>query len=103
MYNYCFSIGTTISPVGPTAAGSNDFGEITKIDLTFDPGDTLKEVTIPITPDSVVENDETFTVSLTTVHPRVQFSRSTAAVRIDDDDCKYLLPCIQTSPCVPTI
>jgi hypothetical protein len=46
-------------------------------------------VNIQIANDLDVESDESFVVSLETTHPRVQFSRSTATVKIDDDDREY--------------
>ena len=63
-----------------------DFGEIARMDLTFDPGETRKPVEIQIRDDLVVEDDEEFVVSLETTHPRVVFSRSTTTVRIEDND-----------------
>ena len=56
------------------------------MDLTFDPGETRKQVEIQIRDDLVVEDDEEFVVSLETTHPRVVFSRSTTTVRIEDND-----------------
>ena len=82
---FCFSIRTN-----PGTAGSSDFGGITRRDLTFDPGETSISVNIQINNDLDVENDESFFVSLETTHPRVQFSRNTATVTIEDDDRKYL-------------
>lgn len=85
-FYYCFSIKTTTG-----TAGSNDFGGITRRDLTFDPGETTIPVTIQIVHDVNVENNENFIVSLETTHPRVQFSRNIATVRIDDDDREYFI------------
>ena len=85
-FYYCFSIKTTTG-----TADSNDFGGITRRDLTFDPGETTIPVTIQIVHDVNVENNENFIVSLETNHPRVQFSRNTATVRIDDDDREYFI------------
>ena len=56
------------------------------MDLTFDPGETRKQVVIQIRDDLVVEDDEEFVVSLETTHPRVVLSRSTTTVRIEDND-----------------
>ncbi|XP_028399458.1 uncharacterized protein LOC114522881 [Dendronephthya gigantea] len=75
------SIKTTIGN-----AESADFGVITKRDITFDPGQSSKTVDIQIINDGIVENDESFIVSLETTHPRVQFNRSEASVKIIDDD-----------------
>ncbi|CAB3981091.1 tandem-95 repeat, partial [Paramuricea clavata] len=81
------AVSVTVSIKTTTGtAGSNDFGGITRRDLTFDPGETTIPVTIQIVRDVNVENNENFIVSLETTHPRVQFSRNTATVRIDDDD-----------------
>ncbi len=90
-FYYCFSIKTTTA-----SADSNDFGGITRRDLTFRPGETTISVTIQIANDVVVENDESFIVTLETSHPRVQFSRDTATVTIDDDDRKYFYTCVTT-------
>ena len=83
LYFY-FSIKTTIG-----SAESADFGVITEKDITFDPGENSKTVEIQISNDGIVENDESFTVSLETTHPRVQFNRREASVKIIDDDSKY--------------
>ena len=76
-----FSIRTSID-----SASLNDFREITRMDLTFDPQERTKVVEIQISDDLVVENDEDFFVSLETTHPRVVFSRSSTTVRIEDND-----------------
>ncbi len=91
-FYYCFSIKTTTA-----TAHSNDFGGITRRDLTFRPGETTISVNIQIANDVVVENDESFIVTLETSHPgRVQFSRDSATVTIDDDDRKYFYTCVTT-------
>lgn len=79
--SYFFSIRTSTG-----TASLNDFGDITRMDLTFALGQTTKQVEIQISDELLVENDEEFVVSLETTHPRVQFSRRTTVVRIEDND-----------------
>lgn len=71
------------------SAGAGDFGGVARRDLTFGPTQSTISVTIKIIDDGIVESPESFNVSLETSHPRVQFSRRTATVIINDDDSKF--------------
>ena len=57
--------------------------------ITFRPSDTLLNVTVPITDDSVYELQETFSAMLTTTDPGVVINADTASATINDDDSKF--------------
>ena len=50
-------------------------------------------VNISIIPDSLVENDETFTVTLSTEDPDVVLNPQNATVIIRNNECKFPFPC----------
>ena len=74
---------------GSATAGA-DYGS-TSGTLTFATNETLKTFTIPISQDSLVEGDETFTVTISNLQPpgAAQFVTSTATVTILDDDVGF--------------
>ena len=57
--------------------------------VTFRPSDTLLNVTVPITDDSVYELQETFSAMLTTTDPGVEITANTANASITDNDSKF--------------
>ena len=57
--------------------------------VTFRPSDTLLNVTVPITDDSVYELHETFSALLTTTDPGVVIIANTASATINDNDSKF--------------
>ena len=57
--------------------------------VTFKPSDTLLNVTVPITDDSVYELQETFSAMLTTTDPGVEITANTASASITDNDSKF--------------
>ena len=57
--------------------------------VTFRPSDTLLNVTVPITDDSVYELQETFSAMLTTTDPGVEITANTASASITDNDSKF--------------
>ena len=59
--------------------------------VTFKPSDTLLNVTVPITDDSVYELQETFSALLTTTDPGVVISTNTASATITDNDSKFAM------------
>jgi uncharacterized repeat protein (TIGR01451 family)/uncharacterized delta-60 repeat protein len=60
--------------------------------LIFTNGETVKTFTVPILPDTLVEGDETFTISLTSADPGSQLlSPSSTLVTIIDDDAGFKL------------
>ena len=69
--------------------------------LTFNPGSGLQRdcATITVGSDTILEDDESFSVVLTTTDPDVIISRNAAVVTITNDDSKYL--CLTS--CVITI
>ena len=69
--------------------------------LTFNPGSGLQQdcATITVGSDTTLEDDESFSVVLTTTDPDVIISPNTAFVTITNDDSKYL--CLTS--CVITI
>ena len=60
--------------------------------LTFNPGIGLQRdcATITVGSDTILEDDESFSVVLTTTDPDVTMSPSTAVVTLTNDDSKYL-------------
>ena len=60
--------------------------------LTFNPGNGLQRdcATITVTSDTILEDDESFSVMLTTTDPDVTISPNTAVVTLTNDDSKYL-------------
>ena len=53
--------------------------------------DTLLNVTVPITDDSVYELQETFSAMLTTTDPGVVISTNTASATINDNDSRFAM------------
>ena len=69
---------------------SSDYTTVS-VDLTFNSGTTTQTVMIPIIGDNMVENTESFTVSLTSADSAVILNPSTTTVTVqDDDDSKFL-------------
>ena len=63
--------------------------------ITFAPGETTKTITIPITDDMIVEDNETFTITLTNATGFASLgAQSSAVVTIVDND----LPVVPNSP-----
>ena len=58
--------------------------------LTFNPGSGLQQdcATITVGSDTILEDDESFSVVMTTTDPDVTISPNTAVVTITDDDSK---------------
>ena len=57
--------------------------------VTFRPSDTLLNVTVPITDDSVYELQETFSAMLTTTDPGVEIIANITSATINDNDSKF--------------
>ena len=72
--------------VSPTA--SNDYTAVTA-QLTFQPTVTLQCRSVPIINDTILENDEVFSVQLITLDQDVNLTLSTATVTIEDNDSEY--------------
>ena len=66
-----------------------DYNATTSQSVTFSPSDTLLNVTVPITDDSVYELQETFSAMLTTTDPGVVIFNDTASATITDNDSKF--------------
>ena len=69
---------------------SSDFAQPTPMDLTFLQGTTQQCASISISDDAVLENDELFSVQMTSTDPAVTLSpsASSATITIGDDDSK---------------
>jgi uncharacterized repeat protein (TIGR01451 family) len=61
-----FTITAAVSSTNETASSISDYAPISTV-VTFTPGMTLVELSVPITNDSIYEGNETFSLSLT--HP----------------------------------
>ena len=74
----------------PITEAGNDYTSET-VDLTFSATTTSQTVMIMTTPDSIVENEEMFTLSLTTDDPAVTVPTATVTVSITDNtsECMY--------------
>jgi len=68
-----------------TALSGIDYQGVTGT-LTFEPGETLKQVSVPVLPDALDEADETFALVLSNpVHARVSTEPATGTI-LDDDE-----------------
>ena len=70
-----------------TTSGDVDYVS-TSVTLTFDESSTRACSDISITPDDILEDDETFSVTLTTGDGDVTLEPDTSVVTITDDDGK---------------
>ena len=70
---------------GDTATAGTDFTAVAATTLTFDAGQEEKTVTVQTTEDSAAENDETFTVTLSSPS-NATIPDATAKGTIEDDD-----------------
>ena len=68
------------------AAAPIDFSAVINEDLTFNPGSMMECVDVDITDDDIDENDEDFTLSLTTTQDNVIINPATTRVIILDED-----------------
>ena len=66
---------------------ATDYTTVT-MELTFNADNTTQTVMIPIVGDNVVENTESFSVSLTSEDSAVTLGQSSTTVTIRDDDSK---------------
>jgi hypothetical protein len=74
---YATANGTAVAGADYTAAGATV--------LTFAPGETAKQIVIPITADTIDEDNETFSVNLTTpVNATLNNNKGTGTI-VDDD------------------
>ena len=62
--------------------------------VTFRPSDTLFNVTVPITDDSVYELQETFSAMLTTTDPGVEIIANITSATITDNDSKFAMAAV---------
>jgi Calx-beta domain len=79
------STATGVASLPAATDGTADY-QTTNGTLTFAAGDTSKTITIPLNPDSVIEDDETFTVTLLHANHLQGGDPSQATVTILDDD-----------------
>ena len=79
LWNWCFLLAP------------GDFSSLVD-QLTFNSGSGLQQdcAAITVGSDTILEDDESFSVVLTTTDPDVIISRNTAVVTITNDDSKYL-------------
>jgi glucose/arabinose dehydrogenase len=76
--------GTASGGGSPCAAGA-DFTAVT-LHVTFNPGETVKTVTLPLCPDTAVESTESIGLVLSNVTGATLATPSTATVQILNDD-----------------
>ena len=71
------------------SVGDNDYTSVS-MDVTFSSGSTSRTVTVMAEDDIVIENDETFTFSLTFDDDAVDVTPQSATVTITDQTSKYI-------------
>ena len=85
-------VGTSVE-TGDTATAGTDFTAVASTTLTFDPGQEEKTVSFLTTEDTDDENDETFTVTLSSPsNATLSTTNATAKGTIEDDDAPAVLP-----------
>ncbi len=68
-----------------TALAGSDYTAISATTLTFDPGETSREFSIPVNGDAAIEPDETLTVTLSdAVHAAISRASATGTIRNDE-------------------
>ena len=83
-----FNISYGGNAKGASNPSNGDYDNDAVTSVTFDGSDTTRDITIPITDDSVSEGDETFTVTIasTTLPDGFILGNSTTTVTIKDND-----------------
>ena len=71
-----------------------DYVATTNQSVTFSPSDTILNVTVPITDDSVYELQETFSAMLTTTDPGVEIIADTASATITDNGSEFAVAAV---------
>ncbi|MBK8396633.1 MAG: hypothetical protein IPL26_15540 [Leptospiraceae bacterium] len=69
-----------------TATAGSDYTAITTTTLTFNPGETTKPVTVVVNGDTLHENDETFTVTISNVSTTATIVTATGTGTITNDE-----------------
>ena len=88
----------TSAETGDTATSGTDFTAKTSTTLTFDPGQEEKTFTVQTTDDTDIEEDETFTVTLSNPS-NATISDATAKGTINDDDAADDCSATTTTTC----
>ena len=83
---YLSTLLTKLYTALPIVAASGDFFGISDRELTFQSAAVEQCTQIGIEDDTILENNETFSVQLSTLDPDVNLTLSTATVTIEDDD-----------------
>jgi hypothetical protein len=86
--HYATADGTATAPADYAATSG---------DLTFAPGDTTEQVTVPVVPDSVDEPNETFTLNLSAPSTGVSVQDGQGVGTIIDDDRDGAFSCTATA------
>ena len=81
----------------------NDYAQPTPMELVFEQGTAQQCASISISDDAILENNELFSVQLTTTDQAVMLSPSSATVTIEDDDSKSFSLFVSTTYCVLTL
>ena len=80
------TVGYTVSSESTDTAEVDDYTEVSSGSLAISAGDTSTDITVAITPDSVDEDDETFTVALSNPVGATLGTIAKTVVTITDDD-----------------
>ena len=81
---------SSVSLPATHAVGGSDFTADPTTMLTFYSGNTNRTVSVMAEDDSVIENNETFTLSLTSNDDAVDMTPQSATVTIIDQTSKYI-------------
>ena len=86
------SVKWTVAGTGTAAASANDFASLLTGTATIAAGQTSATVQVLVAGDTVVENDETFAVSLSGPSTGTTLGTSSASATIRNDDVAVVLP-----------
>ncbi len=75
---------------GTATIADGDYSALASTTLTFQPGETSKQISIPITGDATPEQNETFLVKLTNPSGNAALAKDTGTGTILNDDGQYL-------------
>ena len=89
LHSYDLTIVAVVNTCACGCAGGTDYTSVTQT-LTLSLGAQRECVSVPLQDDSLVENDKTFDVILSTTEERVTLARDRAEVTIRNDDSEFL-------------
>jgi Calx-beta domain len=86
------TVAYQLSSIGDKSAQANDFvNGFTAGQITFAPGESSKNLEIPIAPDQEIESDETFALKLTSIAGAAALPSGELTLTIRDDDSRTVV------------